>query len=82
MAGEPVAVDPGTLSEDERTRRGIRRLPKTLAEALEALERDEVLMSALGDLLGRTFLTVKRSEAAAFGAEDEAFELSHHFYKF
>jgi len=80
--GEPVAVDPGTLSEDERTRRGIRRLPKTLAEALEALERDEVLMSALGDLLGRTFLTVKRSEAAAFGAEDEAFELSHHFYKF
>jgi len=77
-----VAVDPGTLSEDERTRRGIQRLPRNLAEALDALERDDLLMSALGEILGRTFLTVKRSEAAAFGAKDEAFELAHHFYKF
>lgn len=80
--GKPVTVDPGALTEDERTRRSIKRLPKNLAEALDELERDDVLTSALGELLSRTFLTVKRSEAAAFGAEDEAFELAHHFYKF
>ena len=49
---------------------------------MNELERDEVLISALGKLLSRTFLTVKRSEAAAFGAKDEAFELAHHFYKY
>jgi glutamine synthetase len=80
--GEPVAIDPGALTEDERARRSIKRLPKTLAEALDELERDDVLMSALGGGLSRTYLTVKRSEAAAFGAADEAFELAHHFYKF
>jgi glutamine synthetase len=77
-----VAIDPGALTEDERARRSIKRLPKTLAEALDELERDDVLMSALGGGLSRTYLTVKRSEAAAFGAADEAFELAHHFYKF
>jgi glutamine synthetase len=80
--GEAVSVDPGNLDEGERERLGIRRLPDSLAGALDALERDEVLMSALGEILGRTLLAVKRSEAAAFGAEDEAFELAHHFYKY
>ncbi len=80
--GEPVTVDPGSMGESDRERRGIRRLPETLAGALDALERDDVLTGALGDLLSRAYLTVKRSEAAAFEAEDEAFELAHHFYKY
>ena len=77
-----MTVDPGSMSESDRERRGIRRLPESLAGALDALERDDVLMGALGDLLSRAYLTVKRSEAAAFDAEDEAFELAHHFYKY
>lgn len=80
--GPPVNIDPGAMSESDRVRLGIRRLPETLAGALDELERDEVLMGALGELLGQTYLTVKRSEAAAFEAEDEAFELANHFYKF
>lgn len=80
--GEPTMVDPGALSEEERARLGIKRLPRTLAEALDELEGDEVLTRALGDMLCRTFLTVKRSEVAAFSAADEGFELAHHFYKF
>lgn len=80
--GDPVTVDPGTYSDADRARLGIRRLPESLGEALDALERDSVLMDALGGLLGTTFLRVKRSEVAVFGAEDEAFELAHHFYKY
>lgn len=80
--GEPVTVDPGGMSDADRAQRGIRRLPESLSDALDALEKDDVLMDALGEILGRTYLTVKRSEAAAFAAEDEAFELAHHFYKF
>jgi len=80
--GDPVTVDPGGLDESDRARLGIRRLPETLATALDVLETDEHLMGVLGEVLGRTFLTVKRSEVAAFEAEDEAFELAHHFYKY
>ena len=41
-----------------------------------------MLMSALGPTLARAYLAVKRSEAAAFGREDAAFETKHHFWKF
>ena len=80
--GEPVLVDPGTLSDAERAERGIRRYPTTLAAALDNLERDRVLMAALGPMLARAFLAVKRSESEAFGREDAAFETKHHFWKF
>ena len=79
---EPVEVDPATLSEDERERRGIRRLPATQAEALDALEADDVLTDALGPVLAQSYLAVRRSEWAAYSAEDEAFEQQGHFSKY
>src|ERR671937_1145032 len=42
---EPVEVDPATIPEAERAARGIVRLPPTQAEALDALEADDVLTS-------------------------------------
>jgi len=80
--GEPVLVDPGDLSESERTARGIVRLPSTLEAALDRLAADPVLTAALGPLLARAFLAVKRSEWQAFSKEDAAFETKHHFWKF
>ncbi|GLW12221.1 glutamine synthetase [Microtetraspora sp. NBRC 13810] len=80
--GEPVDVDPDDLSETARARLGVHRLPATLDEALDALESDEFLMEALGPLRRTAYLAVKRSEAAAFAAQDEAFELFHHFRVF
>jgi glutamine synthetase len=50
--------------------------------ALDELERDEFLLGTLGDTLARCYLGVRRSEAKAFAAEDEAFEISNHFYRF
>ncbi|HEV8311041.1 MAG TPA: glutamine synthetase family protein [Methylomirabilota bacterium] len=80
--GEPAVVDPDTLSEAERARRGIRRLPASLGDALDALERDEVLRAALGETLAKEFLVVKRSEVRGFAGKDVAFEVEHHFYKY
>ena len=80
--GEPVDQDPGNLSDDERERRGIRRFPQTSREALDELERDEVLMGALGVGLGTEYLKVRRAEAAAYAEQDEAFELDNHFFKY
>ena len=76
--GEPVLVDPGALTERERESRGIRRLPTTLGQALDALERDSVLVDALGALMLATFTGVKRGEIADFAERDEGFELHTH----
>lgn len=80
--GEAVLIDPGNYSDQERTARGIKRYPTTQAEALDALEQDELLMEALGPELRASYLAVKRSEYAAFDAEDLEFEIKHHLYKF
>jgi glutamine synthetase len=80
--GEACLVDPDAMSPPERDRRGIRRLPASLGEALDALERDEALRAALGEPLAREYLIVKRSEVRAFEGKDVAFELAHHVYKY
>jgi glutamine synthetase len=79
--GEPVNVDPATLTDAERRRLGVYRLPRSLADALDALERDELLMEALGPLRRTAYLAVKRSDVAEFAEHDAAFECFHHFTK-
>ncbi len=78
----PVEVDPSTIHEAEREARGILRLPATQAEALDALEADSVLTAALGSTPARSYLAVRRSEWAAYSAEDEEFEHQGHFLKY
>jgi len=80
--GEPTLVDPGNLAAEEMNRRGIRRFPATLKESLDALEKDKVLTDALGPLLAKSFMAVKRLEYKTFSENDEAFETKHHFWKF
>jgi glutamine synthetase len=80
--GDPTLIDPGNFSDEERTKRSIQRYPVSQAEALDALENDQVLMEALGPELSTSYLAVKRSEYAAFAAEDVDFEIKHHIYKF
>ena len=79
---EPVDVDPATLTEDERARRGIVRLPATQEEALDALAADRLLLAALGPTLADSYLAVRRSEWAAYSAGDAAFEQQGHFEKY
>jgi glutamine synthetase len=80
--GDPVDQDPGNLTERERKRRGIKRFPTTAAEALYELERDDVLVAALGAPLATEYLKVRRTEASAYADQDEAFELANHFFKY
>lgn len=80
--GEPLLVDPCDMSQEDLERRHIHPLPTTLADAIDNLSRDEVLVEALGPLLCQSYLAVKRSEINAFSAENVDFELKHHFYIF
>ena len=47
---------------EEMKSRGIRYLPQSLSEAIDELERDEVVQGALGPELAAEFLRVKRRE--------------------
>lgn len=72
---EPVSSDPSQLADDEAERKGVRRLPRNLSEALEALEADSVIRDALGEEYVKVYLAVKKSEWERFGklhAEEEA----------
>lgn len=80
--GDPVQVDPGALSEAEREHRGIRRFPTSLEESLDELERDPVLMEALGPVLSSAYLAVKRSEIDYFKDKTAEEIVRQHFYKF
>jgi glutamine synthetase len=69
-----VQVDPGTLTDAERTERGIAPLPASAAEAITRLEADRVLLAALGPGLATAYLAVRRAEAEALAGlslEDE-----------
>ena len=81
-AGEPLLVDPATLDSADRERLSAFRLPSNLGVALDALEADPYLMSALGPLRSAAYLAVKRSEAEHFRVHDVEYECRQHWLKF
>lgn len=75
----PALEDPAALPEDERARRGIKRLPESLGEALDALEADARLRAEFPPLLLQAYVAVKRSEVEHFARADVHHELERHF---
>jgi glutamine synthetase len=80
--GQPFDQDPGNVSDAERKKRGVRRYPETPQEALDELEKDKVLMAAMGEPLANEYIKVRRAEANAYAERDEKFELDNHFFKY
>ena len=80
--GEPQDIDPGNYSDEEREQRGIRLLPTSLDEAVDELESDQVLTDALGPLLARSYIAVKRAELDFFKDKTPEEETLQHFYKY
>jgi glutamine synthetase len=62
----PFQGDIGHLTAAEVERHGIGSLPRSLPEALAALERDQVVAAAVGATALQHFLTVKRHELAMY----------------
>lgn len=63
--GDPVDFDVGMISEVERERRKIELVPSSLEEAMDILEKDELMAEVLGPIW-REFINVKRSEARKY----------------
>lgn len=76
-------IDPGPRNDDnlyevpEETlrERGIRFLPTTLCEAVDALEQDEVLKAALGETYADYYIQVKRGEWKRYHDHVSAWEI-------
>nr|MBN1228661.1 type I glutamate--ammonia ligase [Anaerolineae bacterium] len=59
---EPVNEDLYHFTTEDLKLRGIETLPGTLGSALDALEVDDVVLSALGDHIAEWYLRAKRAE--------------------
>lgn len=59
---DPIQVDPAILTEEKRQSQNINRLPINLEQAITILEKDQVILTALGKDLATSFLAVRRKE--------------------
>ena len=60
--GPPQNINLYELSPEQLSAKGIRLLPQSLKEAVDALERDEIVCGGLGAELAREFIGLKRME--------------------
>lgn len=70
--GEPITDDPSRFDEAELSRRGIRRLPTSLAVAVAEFQRCPLLRRVLGEVLADAVVAVREGEQRrAAGLTDE-----------
>jgi glutamine synthetase len=74
----PVNKNIFTMSEREKRRLRIRQLPANLAEALDQLEKDPVILDALGPHIAEQFLRAKRQEWAEYISVVHPWELDRY----
>ena len=68
---DPVDVDPAVLSSDELQSRGIKRLPQSLREAVDAFATDAAVQYAFGAGLSGSVVAVRESELELFDGESD-----------
>ena len=78
----PIEQNIYELPIEALTAMGMDRLPKTLDEALDELEKDQVLMNALGDHIAKRYIAVKRDECARYAKSISQWELNEYLYKY
>lgn len=71
----PVTTNVHELTREQRAEMGIERLPETLAEALDAMERSELVRNALGDHVVDWFVRNRRKEWDRYQQHVSRFEL-------
>lgn len=75
---QPVEEGLYMLDEPSRLRRGIALLPSDLSEALADLQRDDVMVAALGEQIAAWFIESKTEEWDAYRQQVHAWELERY----
>jgi glutamine synthetase len=79
---DPVEESLYSMQSDRIKERGIRELPGTLGEALDELEKDDVIGAALGDHILSRFLDAKREEWDEYRMQVTQWELDRYLEAF
>jgi glutamine synthetase len=79
---DEVTIDPGSLSDDDLADKGIRRLPRSVEEAVSHLEKSDVMRDAMGPQLFGPFTAVRRAEAAAFAGQEPEEVVAAHRWRY
>jgi glutamine synthetase len=66
------------MTDEERAAEGIELLPSSLHDALDVMERSELVAEALGEHIFEWFLRNKRAEWSAYKAQVTPFELARY----
>lgn len=80
--GDPINLNMYALSNAELAARGVRRLPRTLLEACEALAEDSLGKTVLGEELHQGFIDVKEREWWGFHNVISKWEYDNYLTKF
>lgn len=59
---EPRTEDIFEMSDKEHAKHGIKMLPSSLKEAIDCLERDKVILDAIGPEIAKNYIKLKRKE--------------------
>ncbi|MFB6207515.1 MAG: type I glutamate--ammonia ligase [Haloglomus sp.] len=79
---DPVRENIYDFDEEKRKEYGIETLPSNLGEAVDALEADETIMSALGPHVSEKFVQAKREEFQEYLVEVSEWELDQYLETF
>lgn len=79
---EPVDTNIFEMSYREKRRLRIDDLPRDLNEACDELEKDDVMMDALGEHVAKHFLYAKREEWREYSAQVHQWELDRYLLKY
>jgi glutamine synthetase len=79
---EPVNTNIWDMSHRERRRLRIDELPRTLDEACDELEKDELLTNALGPHVTEHFLAAKRAEWREYHMQVTRWELDRYLARY
>jgi glutamine synthetase len=77
--GSPAEGDIGHLPMADLVRQGVRFLPRSAGEALDALEADSVVIGALGPVCGPEMLRVRRGELDRYNRHVSEWERQVYF---
>ncbi len=78
-APNPVNKNIYNMDQIERNENNIQSLPKNLYEALEALKKDEVIKSGLGEHIFSRFIAAKETDWANFAKSVSQWETDRYF---
>ena len=71
-----------TMSVSDRNQLHIQRLPESLNDALNALEKDQLILNALGEHASKYFITAKRQEWDDYKSRVHNWEIEQYLYRY